>query len=141
MTFPKIRMSRRHVPAAIALAFWSLQASADPASSPRRPIMPPSIRPATPHDLPGIVALLIQDAQERGSLDPLLWRLAANAPARVETAVGAALNGSAPSAREMWLVAEHAGRLVGVAHAMTVPVPPLYDGASPPGLFLVDCFT
>jgi len=102
----------------------------------------PQIRPATPHDLPGIVALLIQDARERGLLDPLLWRLAANAPARVETAVAAALNSSAASARELWLVAEHAGRIVGVTHAMTVPVPPIYDGAAgPPGLLLDDCFT
>jgi hypothetical protein len=104
--------------------------------------MPPSIRPATPHDLAGIVSLLTQDAQERGSLDPHLWRLAANAPARIETAVGAALDGSVAPARELWLVAEHAGRIVGVTHAMTVPVPPIYDGAAgPPGLLLDDCFT
>jgi hypothetical protein len=103
--------------------------------------MPPSIRPATPHDLPGIVSLLIQDARERRSLDPRLWRLAANAPARVETTVAAALDSSAASA-ELWLVAEHSGRIVGVAHAMRVPVPPIYDGAAgPPGLLLDDCFT
>ena len=135
-------MSRRHVLAATALASWSLQASADPASSPRRPMMRPSIRPATPHDLPGIAALLIQDAQERRSLDPLLWRLAADAPARIETAVGAALNSSVASARELWRVAEHAGRIVGVTHAMTLPVPPIYDGAAgSPGLLLDECFT
>lgn len=75
-------------------------------------------------------------------MDPHLWRVAADAPARIETAVGAALNSSAASARELWLVAEHAGRIVGVTHAMTVPVPPIYDGApSLPGLFLDDCFT
>jgi hypothetical protein len=104
--------------------------------------MPPSIRPATPHDLPEIVALLTQDAQERRSLDPLLWRLAADAPARIETAVDTVLNSSAAPARELWLVAEHSGRIVGVTHAMTVPVPPIYDGAaSLPGLLLDDCFT
>jgi hypothetical protein len=104
--------------------------------------MPPAIRAATPHDLPGIVALLIEDAEQRTSLDPLLWRRAANAPARLETAVGAALNSSVASTRELWLVAEHAGRIVGVAHAMTVPVPPIYDAtASLPGLLLDDCFT
>ncbi len=54
--------------------------------------MPPSIRPATPHDLPGIVALLIQDAQQRRSLDPLLWGLAPDAAARIERAVGGALD-------------------------------------------------
>ena len=104
--------------------------------------MPPPIRPATPNDLPGIVSLLIQDAQERRSLDPLLWRLAADALPRIERAVGAVLNKSATPARELWLVAEHAGRIVGVTHAMTVPVPPIYDDrASRPGLFLDDCFT
>jgi predicted N-acetyltransferase YhbS len=104
--------------------------------------MPPSIRPAMPHDLPAIVSLLTQDAQERRSLDPLLWRLAADVPARVETAVRAALNKSEAPVRELWLVAEHAGRIVGVTHAMTVPVPPIYDGAAgPPGLLLDDCFT
>src|SRR5205085_2016224 len=120
----------------------SLRASADASSSSRRPIMPPPIRPATPNDLPGIVSLLIQDAQERRSLDPLLWRLAADALPRIERAVGAVLNKSATPARELWLVAEHAGRIVGVTHAMTVPVPPIYDDrASRPGLFLDDCFT
>jgi len=104
--------------------------------------MPPSIRLATPHDLPAIVSLLTEDARERRSLDPLLWRLAADAPARIETAVGAALNGSEALTRELWLVAEHAGRIVGITHAMTVPVPPIYDGAAgPPGLLLDDCFT
>jgi len=104
--------------------------------------MTPSIRPATPQDLPAIVVLLIQDAHERRSLDPLLWRLAADAPARIETAVGAALGNSVASTREMWLVAEQASRIVGVAHAMTVPVPPIYDAAAGlPGLLLDDCFT
>lgn len=111
------------------------------ASSSRRPVKPSSIRPATPHDLPGIVALLIQDAQERRSLDPLLWRLSADAPTRVEKAVGAALSGADATARELWLVAEHSGRIVGVTHAMTVPVPPIYNAAaSTPGLLLDDCF-
>jgi predicted N-acetyltransferase YhbS len=103
--------------------------------------MPPSIRPATPHDVPAIVALLIHAAQERGSLDPLLWRIAADAPTRIEGAVSRGLNGSQVSARELWLVAEHAARIVGVAHAMLVPVPPIYDSsAGSPGLLLDDCF-
>ena len=103
--------------------------------------MPLSIRPATPRDLPGIVALLMQDAQQRRSLDPLLWGLAPDAAARIERAMGGALDRFAP-ARELWLVAAHAGRIVGASHAMTVPVPPIYDGAAgPPGLLLDDCFT
>lgn len=103
--------------------------------------MAPSIRPATSQDLPAITALLTHDAQERGSLDPLLWRLAAGAPARIERAVAAALNGSQTQARDLWLVAEHAGRIVGLTHAMLVPVPPIYDSsAGAPGLLFDDCF-
>jgi hypothetical protein len=103
--------------------------------------MPPLIRPATPHDQPAIVALLGRDAQERGSLDPLLWRIAADAPTRIEKAAATVRTGSQASARELWLVAEHAARIVGVAHAMLVPVPPIYDSsAGSPGLLLDDCF-
>lgn len=102
--------------------------------------MPASIRPATTHDLPGIVTLLIQDAEARRSLDAVLWRLAADAPASVEKTVAAGLNRPAGPARELWLVAEHSGRLVGVMHAMTVPVPPIYVGTAP-ALLLDDCFT
>jgi predicted N-acetyltransferase YhbS len=102
--------------------------------------MPPSIRPATPQDVPAIVALLTHDAQERRSLDPLFWRIAADAPTRIERAVGTVLNGSEASARELWFVAEHAERIVGVTHAMHVPVPPIYDSsAGSPGLLLDDC--
>ena len=142
MTFLKTWMSRRHVLAATALGSWPLEASADPVSSSLKPTMLPSIRPATPGDLPGIVALLTEDAQERRSLDPLLWRLAADAPARVERAVGATLDRPEATARELWLVAEHLGQIVGVTHAMMIPVPPIFDGAAgPPGLLLDDCFT
>src|SRR5262245_16840772 len=96
------------------------------------------VRPAASHDLPGIVALLMRDAEARRSSDPLLWRLAADASTRVKRAVGAALDGCAT--RELWLVAEHATRIVGVARAMLVPVPPIYDAAaSAPGLLLDDC--
>jgi len=99
------------------------------------------IRLATLKDLPAVVALLIQDAKARSLLDPVLWRIAGDAPARIARAASAALNGSQALARELWLVAEHAGRIVGVAHAMLVPVPPIYDGsAGPPGLLLDDCF-
>jgi hypothetical protein len=75
-------------------------------------------------------------------LEPLLWGLATDAAARNERAVGGALDKSHAPARESWLVAAQAGRIVGVSHAMTVPVPPIYDGAAgPPGLLLDDCFT
>jgi predicted N-acetyltransferase YhbS len=103
--------------------------------------MAPAIRPATPLDLSGIVALLTQDARERNALDPLLWRLATHASTRIEAAVGGALNASRAPAQEFWFVAEHAGQVVGATHAMLVPVPPIYDAlAGSPGLLLDDCF-
>ncbi len=103
--------------------------------------MPPSIRLATLQDLPAIVALLIQDAEARRSLDPVLWRVAGDASTRIERATGTALNGSQAEVRELWFVADHAGQIVGVTHAMLVPVPPIYDGSTgPPGLLLDDCF-
>ena len=104
--------------------------------------MSPLIRAATPNDLSQIVALLVAGAQARNSLDPQFWPLAADAPARIEKTVRAALNRFEAPAREFWLVAEHAGRIVGVAHAMLVPVPPIYDeAAGAPGLLHDDCFT
>ena len=103
--------------------------------------MPPSIRPAMPQDLTTIVALLTHDAEVRSLLDPLLWPIAPDTPTRIERAVGAALNGSPISARELWFVAEHSGRIVGATHAMLLPVPPIYDSAAgSPGLLLDDCF-
>jgi hypothetical protein len=103
--------------------------------------MPPAIRLATLQDLPAIVALLLQDAEARRALDPLLWRIVGDASARIESAVGAALDGSQVTGRELWFVDEYAGQVVGVSHAMLVPVPPIYDGsAGSPGLLLDDCF-
>lgn len=127
--------------AATALATCSLQGSADLPSSALEPIVSLSIRPATPRDLSAIVALLIQDAHERRSGDPQLWRLAPDAPARVERAVGATLNRADMPAREQWLLAEHSRQIVGLVHAMIVPVPPIYAPPGAPGLFLDDCFT
>jgi len=101
-----------------------------------------TIRPATPRDLPAIVALLNQAAEERRSLDPLLWRVAGDAAARIETAVRAAFAPPQASPREFWFVAEHAERIIGVTRAMLVPVPPIYDrAAGTPGLLLDDCVT
>ncbi|WP_407159470.1 hypothetical protein [Bradyrhizobium sp. STM 3557] len=103
--------------------------------------MIPAARPATLQDLPAIVALLIEDAGARNSLDPILWRVAGNASTRIETAAGAVLNGLQAVGQELWFVAEQAGRIVAVMHAMLVPVPPIYDGsAGHPGLLLDDCF-
>ena len=103
--------------------------------------MLPAIRLATLRDLRAIIALLIQDAEARRSLDPMLWRIAGDASTRIEKAAVGALNGSQAAGQELWFVAEHAGRIVGLTHAMLVPVPPIYDGsAGSPGLLLDDCF-
>ena len=103
--------------------------------------MPPSIRPATLSDLPAMADLLVWDGEQRRALDPALWSLAAEARTRIEGVVRASLNGSNPSARELWLLAEVSGRTVGLTHAMIVPVPPIYRVQGSPGLFLDDCFT
>src|SRR5262245_26302049 len=112
-------MSRRRLLAAAALASSAVQVSAEASRMP----MSPSIRSAIPDDLSGIVALLLHDAQARAAMDARLWRPAADAKARVERAVSASLDTRTASAGERWLVAEDASRIVGVAHAMIVPVP------------------
>src|SRR5262245_14762535 len=84
MTFLRARMSRRHALAVTALAVCPLQVSADRPSSPREPIMPPTIRLAQPHDVPEVVALLTEGAKQRSALGPLLWRIAPDAQARIE---------------------------------------------------------
>jgi hypothetical protein len=105
-------------------------------------MMPPSIREATRKDVAEMVDLLIRDGEQRRSVDPILWPLAADARTQIESVVGADLDSSNPPAKVLWLVAEAAGRIVGITHSMIVPVPPIYQIApGPPGLFLDDCFT
>jgi GNAT superfamily N-acetyltransferase len=102
--------------------------------------MAPSIRPATPQDLRELVALLTLSVHQRSSLDPLLWQVAVDASLQIERTLDAAFNGTDTSSRELWIVAEAAGRIVGTTHAMMLPVPPIYDStAGSPGLFLDDC--
>ncbi|MEM7631104.1 MAG: hypothetical protein AAF227_03680 [Pseudomonadota bacterium] len=103
--------------------------------------MPQTIRPAHAADIPRLVALLMLDAQERHALDNVLWRIADDAPAQIEQALRDALSGDAQPARQFWQVSESLGQITGVAHAMLLPVPPIYAGADgPPGLVLPDCF-
>ncbi len=101
--------------------------------------MKPSIRQATPADLPAMVDLLVQSAAQRTALNPDLWLRTADAAGRIEQAVGPTLGG--PPTKSIWLLAESAGRIVGIAHAMIVQPPPIYDSAAgSPGLLLDDCF-
>lgn len=103
--------------------------------------MPPTIRPARVQDVPQLVALLLADARERRDLDAGLWALAEDAAAQIERALTFALTAEAQPVRQFWLVAEAAGAIVGVVHAMALPVPPIYAGASgEPGLILPDSF-
>jgi hypothetical protein len=142
MTLAKAGLTRRHVLAGAALALRPRDALAQPASPIGKPAMPPQIRAATPQDVPAIAELLLEDARQRAALDSVLWSVAADARARLNKAIGAAFDASrAALPPEFWLVAEHAGRMLGIAHAVIVPVPPIYNGeAGSPGLLLDDCF-
>jgi GNAT superfamily N-acetyltransferase len=133
------RGSRRAVLGASALAVGAIGAMAHAAA--RRPDMPPTIRRATARDIPAMVGVLLTDAEHRSRQDPAIWPLAADPSARIKSALERGLAGSAPAPQELWLLAETAGRLVGLTHAMIVPVPPVYGVAASPGLFLDDCFT
>jgi hypothetical protein len=87
-----------------------------------------------------LVALLTLSAHQRSSLDSLLWQVAADASLQIERTLDATFKGTDTSVRELWIVAEVAGRIVGTTHAMMVPVPPIYEStAGSPGLFLDDC--
>jgi hypothetical protein len=88
-----------------------------------------------------LVELLLADARERRDLDAALWALADDAAAQIERALTFAMTAEAQPLRQFWLVAEAAGAIVGVVHAMALPVPPIYAGASgEPGLILPDSF-
>jgi len=101
-----------------------------------------STRPATLSDIAQIVELSMVDAQRRRALNPTLWRVAANAREAVESATRAGLQRQNPAARQFWLLAEASGRSVGLAHAVVVPVPPIYNPPTgSPGLLLDDCMT
>jgi hypothetical protein len=86
--------------------------------------------------------LLIVDARQRSGLDPRLWPIARDARVRIDAAVQMAFGTVGLALNELWLLAEASGRIVGMAHAMFLPVPPIYRAAGGlPGLILDDCFT
>lgn len=101
--------------------------------------MTQTIRPATPEDIPRLVELLMLDAQERHSKDPILWKIADDAPAQIEKAITFALTANQQPFRQFWRIAEDGGQITGVIHAMMLPVPPIYAGSfGEPGLILPD---
>src|SRR5689334_12297222 len=102
MTPENTSLSRRQVLGAVVLAGCAARWSGDPSPTPSHAVMGVSIRAAASSDLPGIVELLMRDALERSSLDPILWRPAPDASARVERAVGTTLEGGSASPRQQW---------------------------------------
>lgn len=100
----------------------------------------PAIRDAATPDTPGMVALLVQDCEQRYAQDPDLWAIADGAPEKIEEALKFALEAEDQPFRQKWLIAESDGRIVGIAHSMRVPAPPIYAGKwGEPGLLLPDC--
>ncbi|MEO9339912.1 hypothetical protein ABFT80_21015 [Mesorhizobium sp. SB112] len=103
--------------------------------------MPAEIRAATLADLSPIVELLMQDARNRQTYDPLLWALADDAQQKVEEAVKFALTAQKQPFRQKWLIAEADDRIVGIIHSALLPVPPIYAGEwGEPGLLMPECF-
>ena len=100
-----------------------------------------SIRRATAADISQMVALLLLDARARHALNPSVWPVDAETESRIEKNLRKTLEAADAGTKEAWLLAEANGRLDGVAHAMIVQPPPIYDiVAGPPGLFLDECF-
>jgi len=99
-----------------------------------------AIRSAEPADIAEMAGLLVEDARGRRALNPVLWAMAGDARDRVAEAVAAALAPDEQPFRQKWLLAEAGGTLVGIAHSMLLPVPPIYAGQwGDPGLLLEDC--
>ncbi|MEP4194307.1 MAG: hypothetical protein ABJL99_01580 [Aliishimia sp.] len=103
--------------------------------------MAQTIRQATIEDIPQLVDLLLLDAKERHSADPVLWKLADDASAQIEKALTFALTAMQQPFQQIWQVAEDDGEIHGVIHSMLLPVPPIYAGLKgDPGLILPDSF-
>lgn len=103
--------------------------------------MTQAIRLAEPNDIPRLVELLLLDAAERQAADPLLWKLAEDAPKQIEKALTFTLTAEQQPFQQFWHVSENAARVTGVIHSMLLPVPPIYAGSQgDPGLILPDSY-
>ena len=99
--------------------------------------MTTSIRPAGPNDIEQMADLLLADAEARCRADPLLWKLDDSPREKILSAVQTSIE----AGQERWLLAQVGDAIVGLTHAMIVPVPPIYDGKfGAPGLLMEDCF-
>lgn len=107
-----------------------------------RPPMPLRVRAAQVGDIAKISQLLVSAARERTRRNPALWPLAESCEAEVGAAVHRALSDPAQLMQQIWLVAEGSDAgMCGVAHAMILPVPPIYAGVlGQPGLILLDVY-
>lgn len=103
--------------------------------------MTQTIRPVTADDIPRLIELLMLDAKERHAQDGILWKMADDAPAQIKKALTFALTAEQQPFQQFWHVAEDGGQIMGVIHAMMLPVPPIYAGSfGAPGLILPDSF-
>jgi hypothetical protein len=125
--------------AAAALAAAPIGALSREQPFPSKPVKALAIRAAAADDIGAMVELLLEGAEERRALNPLLWPLASDARDRIEHAIRAGLDPPDRAPRELWRLAEASGRIVGITHSMIVPVPPIYDVKQAPGLLLDDC--
>ncbi|MCV3273640.1 GNAT family N-acetyltransferase [Roseobacter sinensis] len=99
-----------------------------------------AIRAAKVADVDKMVPLLVDDGRLREQQNPILWKLAEDAPAKVSATLTAAMEQERPAVRQKWLLAECEGRVVGLTHSILLPVPPIYAGVfGPPGLIMEDC--
>ncbi|WP_322892332.1 MULTISPECIES: hypothetical protein [unclassified Yoonia] len=99
------------------------------------------IRPAEHADLDQMCDLLLADAENRCTANPGLWKLDEDPRGKIISTIKAAMEAQDPPIRHQWLVAQSGDNIVGVAHSILLPVPPIYAGAfGPPGLIMEDCY-
>lgn len=130
---------RAVVAAASALAVTSARAEPFPPTG--STAMSVTTRRATPQDLPTMASLLLREVERRNVVDPSIWPIAVDAFSRIQRAVAASFEPAQGAPPEFWMVAEADGRIVGLAHAVVVPPPPIYAAPGRPGLILDDSFT
>jgi len=86
-----------------------------------------AVAPAEAADIPALATLLARGMAARVAALPGIWVAEADPAAAIASALRAALAGEMPGPQH-WLVARAGGALVGVAHGMALPVPPIYAG-------------
>lgn len=93
-----------------------------------------------PVDIPDMLDLLVEDARQRHSNNPILWAFDENSRGRIERNLLNGFEDDNPRVREYWLLAKEGNRPVGVTRSIIVPVPPIYKVEKAPGLMLDECY-